>query len=754
MSRILGVTFLSSLFILLVFTSGCSRTKTMDRALRLEQQGRPEKALQLYESQLQKTPDSDRATLAELQFRMGESFLAMDRAREAFSAFNRAIELDSGHRQARLRLGEMYLVTGSADRAAEQAEAVLHHSGENLDALALLGAAASARGNIDVARNAYEDVLEKDPGRMKVALSLADLLHRNGEIATARFVLLRAAKAQPKSSDPWMTLGRLEETVGRAPQAEEDYRKAVLIEDVPETNLRLAQFLERTARLDEARTVLQHVDALRPKFQVSGADLAFVSGSPSHAQTAYLSALSASTNPPAKTDREVRGRMIARLIESDLADASESAENHPKDRVALARKHLDIFRNDIDPATREVLEAELAIASEDFPAARSHVDAGLHLAPESASAEYVNGELLARLGDNAGAETAWNRGSDDDPSHVPTRLALAKLALQRNDLEEAESQVIPVIRDEPTNLAGLMIFGRVLIAHHDVVSATVIANRASAAAPQSPLPDLLHGEIALARKDSGAALLSFQKAVLQDPNSTDAVEGLIHAYSGGDVKRPMLLAMEQIASQQPRSPTLLEISGRLFAQHGWNNDARRCLESALQVDSSRSSAALELARVLVASGDEREASRYAVLVPGISQILEGAAAEQRGDQSAAIVHYDAAVRAGDRTSIAANNLAWIFAESGRDLDRAVQLAQHAVELAPTDPGVLDTLGFVRLRRREYSDSVRVLQQALTIARDTHAPELPTIEQHLRAAYLNSGQPELASALHEPARPTQ
>ena len=719
--------------------------------MRLEQQGRPDKALQLYESQLQKTPGSDRTTLAELQFRMGESFLAMDRAREAFSAFNRAIELDSGHREARLRLGEMYLMTGAADRAAEQAEAVLHHSVDNLDALALLGAAASARGNVEVARNAFEDVLDKDPGRIKVALSLADLLHRNGETATARFVLLRAAKAQPKSPEPWMTLGRLEETVGRVPQAEEAYRKAVAIEDTPDTNLHLAQFLERTARLNEARTVLQHVDALRPRFQVSRADLAFLSGSPSQAQTAYLSALNASTSSQTAGDRDLRGRMISRLIESDLADETVSPANSSKTSVALAREHLDIFRNDMDPATREVLEAEIAMAAHDLPSARSHVDAALHLAPESAPAEYVNGELLKRLGDNAGAEAAWNRGFDDDSSHVPTRLELAKLALQRNDLDEAESDIIPVVRDEPVNLAALMIFGRVLMAQHDLASAAVIANRASAAAPQSPLPDLLHGEIALAQRDSGAALMSFQKAVLQDPNSTDAVEGLIRAYNGGDVKRAMLLAMEQIAEQPPQSPTLLEISGRLFAQHGWYSDARRCLKSALQLDPSRSSAALELARVLVASGDEHAASRYAILVPGISEVLQGAAAEQRGDTSSAIVHYDAAVRAGDRTSIAANNLAWIYAESGRDLDRAVELAQHAVELAPTDPGVLDTLGYVRLRRREYSDSVRVLQQALRIARDTHAPELPVIEQHLRAAYLDSGQPELAAALHQPGK---
>ena len=146
MSRIFGLSFASILVIVLALC-GCSRSKLMDRALRLEQQGQPEKALQLYQAQLKKTSPSDHAALAELEFHIGESFLAMDRSREAFAAYNQAIAYDSSHRMAHLRLGEMYLLSGAADRAAEQAQAVLNHSGKNLDALALLGAAASASGN-------------------------------------------------------------------------------------------------------------------------------------------------------------------------------------------------------------------------------------------------------------------------------------------------------------------------------------------------------------------------------------------------------------------------------------------------------------------------------------------------------------------------------------------------------------------------------------------------------------------------------
>ena len=44
--------------------------------------------------------------------------------------------------------------------------------------------------------------------------------------------------------------------------------------------------------------------------------------------------------------------------------------------------------------------------------------------------------------------------------------------------------------------------------------------------------------------------------------------------------------------------------------------------------------------------------------------------------------------------VAANNLAWMYAESGENLDRALQLAQAATRRLPKSPAVQDTLGWV------------------------------------------------------------
>ncbi len=109
--------------------------------------------------------------------------------------------------------------------------------------------------------------------------------------------------------------------------------------------------------------------------------------------------------------------------------------------------------------------------------------------------------------------------------------------------------------------------------------------------------------------------------------------------------------------------------------------------------------------------------------------------------------YERALRAGDQSGVAANNLAWLYAQQGIHLDRALVLATSASKDAPNNPAVLDTLGFVHLQRREYSEAVRVLETAAVLAREGHPGtdgELTRqIHHHLALAYLRVGQTDTA-----------
>ncbi|MGH9645631.1 MAG: hypothetical protein ACRD4E_02340, partial [Bryobacteraceae bacterium] len=131
--------------------------------------------------------------------------------------------------------------------------------------------------------------------------------------------------------------------------------------------------------------------------------------------------------------------------------------------------------------------------------------------------------------------------------------------------------------------------------------------------------------------------------------------------------------------------------------------------------------------------------------------------ENGGNWKKAAAIYERALREGDQSGVAANNVAWLYAEHNAQLDRALSLAQTAAHAAPNDPAVLDTLGFVHLRRREYSAAVQLLQAAARISAELGvAPERAELNQqirkHLSEAYLCSGQTAEAMKLAQKRDP--
>jgi uncharacterized protein HemY len=212
----------------------------------------------------------------------------------------------------------------------------------------------------------------------------------------------------------------------------------------------------------------------------------------------------------------------------------------------------------------------------------------------------------------------------------------------------------------------------------------------------------------------------------------------------------MLQRLEQLALQDPASPTLLEIAGRLYAEHRWYDDASRCLRRTLQLDAHRTTAATALAQVLAATGHLSAAADSAMHTDNsAASLLAAIQAQDRNDLADAAQRYEEAVKRGDRTGIAANNLAWVYASQGTQLDRALELAITAHNLDPRNPAVLDTLGYVYLKRREYSQAVGQLELAAQLAgtldqdgaRDPQL--LAQIREHLAEAYRRAGQPQAA-----------
>jgi tetratricopeptide (TPR) repeat protein len=95
--------------------------------------------------------------------------------------------------------------------------------------------------------------------------------------------------------------------------------------------------------------------------------------------------------------------------------------------------------------------------------------------------------------------------------------------------------------------------------------------------------------------------------------------------------------------------------------------------------------------------------------------------------------YEEVLGLDSRSVVAANNLAYLYAENGRNLDRALSLAQMAAAQAPDNPAVQDTLGWVFYKKALPDLALRPLE--FSVAKE---PGNPTFHYHLGLAQLKNG----------------
>jgi tetratricopeptide (TPR) repeat protein len=127
--------------------------------------------------------------------------------------------------------------------------------------------------------------------------------------------------------------------------------------------------------------------------------------------------------------------------------------------------------------------------------------------------------------------------------------------------------------------------------------------------------------------------------------------------------------------------------------------------------------------------------------------------QNRTDEARA--RYQEVLEIDPRAAVAANNLAWMYADQGQQLDIALQLAQTATAQLPDEPSVSDTLAWVYYKKDLSESAIRILEPLTQ-----QQPKNPIFRYHLGMAYAQTGKNDLARqsleralALNLPARET-
>jgi tetratricopeptide (TPR) repeat protein len=129
----------------------------------------------------------------------------------------------------------------------------------------------------------------------------------------------------------------------------------------------------------------------------------------------------------------------------------------------------------------------------------------------------------------------------------------------------------------------------------------------------------------------------------------------------------------------------------------------------------------------------RRASSLVLLSCRPLAIVLGQIEEMKGTPKEAIPHYKKVLEIEPDNAMVKNNLAWIYAENGGNIDVALHLAQEAKEQRPDDPSVSDTLAWIYIKKKSYEPAITLLRGS--VAKN---PSDPLYQYRLGMAYYYSG----------------
>jgi tetratricopeptide (TPR) repeat protein len=243
---------------------------------------------------------------------------------------------------------------------------------------------------------------------------------------------------------------------------------------------------------------------------------------------------------------------------------------------------------------------------------------------------------------------------------------------------------------------------------------------------------------------SGEARRHFEQASVLAPDSLEALGGLVALDLAGKNVQDARRRVDERLQKGPASAPLLMLAARVYAAGGDLQGAENLLRKTVQTDPGQLQAYAALGQLYVRQGKldvaraefENMAKRDPKPVGALTMI--GTIQQMQGQPDAARATYEKAVELDPDAAVAANNLAWIYATTGGNLDVALQLAQSAKRKLPDNPDVNDTLGYIYYKKDLHSLAIPALKAS--VAKDAKSP---VYHSHLGLAYAKAGDVENA-----------
>jgi putative PEP-CTERM system TPR-repeat lipoprotein len=763
--------YLSALALLcaLFLSSACTQSpqKLIQVANKYNQQKKYKEASILYLKAIAKDK-----TNAEAYYREGLNLLDDRNPGEASKYLRRAIDLKPDNVDAESKLAEIYLAAYAQDpkrfkallpEVRDLTTKVLQRQPNSYNGTRLEGFVYLADKDKEKAVEWFAKANQTKPYSRDLVGWYAETLLSLGRTEEAD-ALLRDMIAHDKTWDSAYDLLFVQYNNARqADKAEAILRERVQNEPKsPVAVENLANFLARQNRPDEGEAILRQAVQNKRDFPSGDemlGDFYFRSRKWDQALQQYQAGVT--DDPKNALHYQERIIQVYRI------------SGRPDEAVALARKVS--AGNPKDAATNELYASLLLQTGLKKDASRSlselqalvknnPTNPVLHV--DLATAYFGLNDMDKSLGEALEA-------SRQAPKAIPPRIIAARIYEDRGEHGKALEQTDVILAAEPRNPEARLVRARALVGINEGEKAQPELEALVNEFPNLPDPRLELATLYLGQKQYDKAAQEFDHVWKSTPPDNRGFVGLqsvklaqghaddaIRAMQDVVSKNPKILGYRyQLANFEATAGTQLVGSdsnraNQLFQQAADNyKEILKTTTNSTDVWLRLGTLQRQLGQFDAALASFEQASNASPRNPG--PILNQAMLlEALGKPKEAIDAYNKVLGVDPQNALAMNNLAFLNAETGTNLDQAMTYAERAKKQFPNNADITDTLGYVYYQKNLNNEALRIFRQ---IVQDH--PQNPTFHFHLAMALLKEGDKdgarlEAEKALKNTSQPAQ
>lgn len=649
-------------------TTGCTNAyrqdQQMKRADRYFEQKKYQEASIEYANVLRKET-TNLVALCQL----GLCSLELENRPQAFSLLLRAQKLAPENPSVQAILARLYLADGSPDKARELALAIFKKGSRPLEMMDLIVETSLTRTQAVDALQLVTTLKDQFLTNSEYQATSGLLSLKLGDFKSAEDHFQTAVTLDPGYAKGYLGLAMLHQAKGENEAAEHNFKKAASLAGVQSAeNTKWALFEMDIGKPEEARQIFTTIASQNARNVFPLIQLTKIAMNQKRFQEAEKTCDMILRQFPNHVEAHLlhaHAKMACGKTAEGLNELQQLVSTYPR----AGPLHYELALALLKTTTPDKAIPELKAALELNPA---HTDATLLLA-----------DLFIRTGDGAAAIRILTELTDIFPSLSRAYLLLGAAHQSLGQLDRALNTY--------AKLGQLN--------------------------PKSPQPYYLAGLIYLKQNNHKSAVRSFTQAADLAPGFVLPLAQLVTLDLHDQQIEHALTRINQAIQHAPESGALSYLQGQVYSRMGNPNKAEASFQRAIDLEPEALSPYVALSKLYLSTQRGEEALRR--LSEALQQnpydpaclMLTALILSQGNDIQKAADTYERLIEVKPDFIPALNNLACLYAAKLDQLNKAYTLATRARAVAPRDPYVADTLGWILYRKGDARWAASLLQES-------------------------------------------